>query len=162
MANGMIDKAIQQLFKQSVKIVKLWQNASPESAFLPQKISVDLTPYNLILMIFKSYVSYEYKLSALFDKGDAAVICINSSGLGINRGGLFASNRIIESSDNTGIMVGKGVYLPTAGTSSTDRNDSLLPFEIYGIKILTGGGSKFITKLRSLFSFWGRRCAACL
>lgn len=117
-----------------IEMELLWENAAPTSQFAPQTIEVDLSNYSMIIMTFKSYVSYDYKgLTAIFKKGDAAVVCVNSSGSGINGGALWASNRIITASDDNGITVGQGTYVPYSGTPAV-RNDSLLPYQIYGIK----------------------------
>ena len=112
----------------------LWENASPTSAFEPHTIEVDLSDYSTIIMTFKSYVSYDYKgITTIFKKGEAAVVSVISGGGSQNTGALWASNRLITASDDNGITVGQGTYMPYTGSAAV-RNDSLLPYQIYGIK----------------------------
>lgn len=112
----------------------LWENASPTSAFEPHTIEVDLSDYSTILMTFKSYVAYDYKgITAIFKKGEAAVVSAISGSGSQNTGALWASNRLITASDDNGITVGQGTYMPYTGSAAV-RNDSLLPYQIYGIK----------------------------
>ena len=47
MANGKIDKALQQCLKDSMKIKRLWKNASPNSSFAPQGLTIDITGFNI-------------------------------------------------------------------------------------------------------------------
>lgn len=120
---------------EGFKMKKLWTNPNPTIAFDAQKIDLDLKEYDLILMTFKIYVSYTHKGTvAIFEKGDTAIVSGNTGSQGVNSGQLFAVNRIISEVSDTGITVDKAVYLPYSGSAAT-RNDCLLPYQIYGIKL---------------------------
>ena len=133
----------------------LWENAAPTSEFAAQTIELDLSEYSTIIMTFKSYVSYDYKgITAIFKKGDAAVVCLNSTTSNINAGSLYAANRLIEGSSDSGITVGKAVYMIGTATAVTG-NGSLLPYQIYGIKGIQSNLPNYIT-----FSIGGTSCTA--
>lgn len=50
-----IDKSVQNLIKMTnakVTITKLWENASPTSAFANQTLTLDLSSYDLVIILF--------------------------------------------------------------------------------------------------------------
>ena len=144
MANGKIDKALQQCLKDSMKIKRLWKNASPNSSFAPQGLTIDITGFDIIRIVHKTYTNGTLWAEITDDTPVAAL----DGGYGILIFGAFCQSG--SSTSTRGYSVsrryakenGQLVFRDAAVTKElTTANDSkqCIPLEIYGIKIIGGG-----------------------
>lgn len=151
MANGKIDKALQQLFKQSVKLVKLWENASPTSAFPAQKININLAGYDDIITFFKPSPAWTVN-KAVLGKETALECTLN---IPLNYGVYFILREV--HADSSGATFGDAYNKTATAVTPTKNNGYAIPLEIYGAKLI-GGGYNLIRKARCLLH--GRGCPA--
>lgn len=127
-----IDKSVQNLIKMTnakVTITKLWENASSKSAFANQTISVNLSGYDLIIIIGNTDTSSNTRLVP------PVITKIGLGGIYVNSGG---SRRYFK-------VYSDKVEFDAVYPSSA-IGDSI-PLFVYGIK-LSGGGYG----LRRIFS----------
>lgn len=94
-----------------VQIKKLWENASPTSSFGNQKITMDLSSYDLVLILFK-----------LDRNGRVATPAITPIGHpGLSAYGTNVRYFLVHTNDITFDVV-------------TPNNTTMIPFKIYGMK----------------------------
>ena len=155
MANSVIDKAIQQLFTDGAKTVELWKNASPDSDFPAQTIPMP-AGYDMAAITGSDYATGLIVLK----KGMAGSLMRIGA---IDAATAFWAAQRYITWNNSGLVFDPSyVKYANSATPPSANGAYCKPMFILGIKILTGGGSKLISRLRSLFSFRERRCAVCL
>lgn len=105
----------------------LWTNPSPNSNFLPQTLSINLTDYEWILISIKNQVvSPQYVTTCAIPKiTDDQVIGCPSGQTGSN----YAYSRIINMNNN-----GITFQIARSNYSGYSGNDLVIPFKIYGLK----------------------------
>lgn len=118
---------INTLNKNKIEIVKLWENASPTSSFAGQKISLDLTKYDGVLIYFKARTSSSYvsAIPAIAFKGEKSFVFLSLR---------YMYERDIEAFDDTGITISDSFYFSSYGQSGTTGTDYCIPVRIYGFK----------------------------
>ena len=111
----------------------LWTNSSPTSTFAAQTISLDLSDYEEVEV---EYVDHNVHISTMSQirvkigqSGSMNIMIGNSS---YSSGVPFVANRRF-SVTQTGITFGDGAGTPVSSSLAT-RNDSCIPYRIYGIK----------------------------
>lgn len=103
----------------------LWTNASPQSSFLGQTISLDLSPYKLVLIKIQTrlgsnkYIEYISQIDGLEKH-----VCYPRTQLNL-RGIIVKTNQIVIS-DN--------VFTNSYNGSDTTDNTTQIPYKIYGVK----------------------------
>jgi len=107
------------------KIDLLWQNSSPTSNFSAQTVSINLSGYDRLLLVFVMMKSGDdsYCQGFIVDKSHTKWTC----------GGLYQNtyvSRLVDVSDS-GVTFGSGY------ASSTSNQSAVIPNEIYGIKLKT-------------------------
>lgn len=155
MANSIVDKAIQQLFKDGVKTKDIWENVSPDSDFNAQTIPIS-DEYDLAAIVGNDYTAGVIILGKGVSGSLTRIGAIDSSTA------FWVAQRYITWSNNGLVFDPSYVKYANSSNQPSPNGAYCKPMFIYGIKILTGGGSKFTNRLRSLFSFKERRCAVCL
>ena len=107
-----------------MKMDLLWTNKNPENAFEPQTISLDLSKYKWIFIIFKRDASegegWTRNVSILLKVGKSAHIISEYADVIIRRD-------IISTSENS-INIGSGGII-----NSSSNDNKLVPIYIYGI-----------------------------
>lgn len=153
MAN-LIDNAIQQLFKDGCKIVKLWENASPTSSFEGQRIlwSISEKGYDTVIVVDNYGKLHFATIDAAGPVGVTTVNGNESSSSRIYARRFYPRLNYIEFTDSYNIDEWNS-------TVNTYANTTNIPVEIYGIKSLWGGGHSTIARLKSFFSIRERRWA---
>lgn len=135
MANGKIDKAIQQLFKQSVKLVKLWENASPASAFVAQSIKTNLSGHDFIGIVFRLNTSNNRQVTT--------AVAPLSSGQGeitLAQGGSPYMVQYYRPFTLTASSVDfNHGFLGYPSKSEVQNDAAAIPLKIYGAKLIGGG-----------------------
>ncbi len=129
---GKIDKALQQLLKQSIKIMKLWENASPTSAFAAQKIKLNLSGHDFIWVIFRLNTSVNRQVTT--------AVAPLSSGQGeitLAQGG---SPYMVQyyrpfTLDASSVDFSHG-FLGYPSRSETQNDAAAIPLKIYGVKLI--------------------------
>ncbi|MGN1167200.1 MAG: hypothetical protein ACI4S2_12335 [Lachnospiraceae bacterium] len=118
---------------EGVSIDKLWENASPTSNFASQTISLNLTDYDFIIVVFRYSIASNKYISAMAP--------INHDGVGnqvfgsfaIGEGGaMLAHWRQTSEVSDTKITFMDG-YKSTANSNAVD-NSYCIPVEIFGGK----------------------------
>lgn len=121
-----IDIGMQNLIKMTnakVALTKLWENASWTSAFANQKITLDLSGYDYVMVIFNQNISSNTRMTS-------PIISPAANGGGI----INAADGSRRYFTNNYTFVNFDVVYPAGGTSNC------IPLFIYGIK-LSGGGT---------------------
>lgn len=108
---------------KGIGAAKLWENASPDSAFAAQTLSVDWTPYDFILILYSQLTSWPDR--------DASTIASTASE-GAVLSGVWGSegtamHRLCE-------FVTGGIAFNAAYYNTKVNNDACVPRFIYGIK----------------------------
>lgn len=110
-------------------VTSLWTNASPNTAFEAQTISLDLTNYSILLIKTRATSSYAVRYLTLIGKGNEYGVMVP--------GVPYVNYRRMQFND-TGISIQDVQYYATYGnTSTTALNNYCIPEAIYGIN--TGG-----------------------
>ena len=128
-----IDSSIQNLIKMTnakVALTKLWENASWTSAFANQKITLDLSGYDYVMVIFNQNTSSNTRMTP-------PIISPAANGGGI----INAADGSRRYFTNNYTFVNFDTVYPANGTANC------IPLFVYGIK-LSGGGYG----LRRIFS----------
>lgn len=129
-----LNAALNKKINDKVDIVKIWENASPTSGFLPQTISLgDLNSYDKIVIISRYYTEQAYGYS-----GAPVIIDVSSGSKGRlmnfdNSGGSswYLSSRSFNVNTD-GVQFG-GSYVTSNGTNSQNNSYSI-PIVIYGVR----------------------------
>lgn len=129
-----MDKSIQNLIKMTnskVAITKLWENASPSSAFVAQNLNIDTSGYDILVCVCNLNTTYNQRFVpwAMTVLGNSA-FCVYTN---IGRTMTWESKTTID-----------------IGGTSTGKATDIIPCYIYGIK-LSGGGTRLTRFIKSLF-----------
>ena len=141
-----IDIGMQNLIKMTnakVALTKLWENASWTSAFANQKITLDLSGYDYVMVIFNQNTSSNTRMTP-------PIISPAANGGGI----INAADGSRRYFTNNYTFVNFDAVYPAGGTSNC------IPLFIYGIK-LSGGGVRlktYLQRLKTLCGHFARRC----
>ena len=134
MAN-LVDSAIQQLFKDGCKVVKLWENASPTSAF----------PYQTVPITG----DYDQVIVNGYDETTGAIIASLNQPSAISRIAQVGAATASWLAQRPIRYTGAGVTFDETDVKYTDRpgpadikNAYCVPYQIYGIKLLGGGNTQ--------------------
>ena len=107
----------------------LWQNSSVSSGYSSGTISLDLSEYALVYVRVLSLVTTTLRyFNILLLKGGGITICSGMGNYSANR----SVSRYIEAT-NTGVEFKPTYYSETYATTE-QRNDMLVPYQIYGIR----------------------------
>ena len=137
-----LDTALQQLITaatERVEVKLLWANASSTSAFANQKITLDLSGYDYVMVIFNQNTSSNARMTP-------PIISPAANGGGI----INAADGSRRYFVNNYTFVNFDVVYPASGTANC------IPLFIYGIK-LSGGGTRLTRFLRRLLKRGGVR-----
>lgn len=139
-----IDKSVQNLIKMTnakATITKLWENASWTSAFANQKITLDLSGYDYVMVIFNQNVSSNTRMTP-------PIISPAANGGGI----INAADGSRRYFTNNYTSVNFDTVYPTNGAANC------IPLFIYGIKLSGGVRLKtYLQRLKTLYKH-ARRC----
>lgn len=117
-----------------VSITKLWENASPTSAFLSQKITLDLSEYEYFLFGFELDTSkgeVYYQIVSKFNGSDTYLWSIKDMRSSYEP--LFLTRAV--SAHDSYAWFGNSNYKPfSQSTASFERNTDLIPVIILGLK----------------------------
>lgn len=127
---SVLDNALQACFKESVKVLKKWTNASPTSNFAAQKISIDLSGFDGVFIGLLS--------SSTATDTEAFCFCENRKSVLPTVQTYYLRTRKITV-DNTGVTFGAGTQYGSDWSDSTN-NGIAIPAEIYAVKFIMGGG----------------------
>ena len=123
----------------AVEMKKLWEKASPVTAFAAQTISVDLSGYDYIEVHYRASAFGTYK-SQVCKVGEIVHLdCVTGSS-GAVEGGYCLSVFRIGTVSNTGIAFSKTVLIKQHGSDKAvfeENNSYAVPTRIFGIKGVT-------------------------
>lgn len=130
---SIIDNALQTLFGWSRKTLA-WQNAAPESSFVGQKISIDLTDAESVRVKFieqNGAAATQDRRNIIYQECP-----INADGIVIGIGAFSTgkATTIAErkfSVDETGVAFNSAYYRVVDTTTGTTGNDTYVPLAIY-------------------------------
>lgn len=118
----------------------LWENASPNSTFAGQTISLDLTPYDYIEIETQNYASKNLNNATYKAKvGEYIQFVGMGGGNGFNSSTLFlegASEVLVRHAkvDSNGIQFADGQSATSGGNWSSGVKGACLPIRIWGVK----------------------------
>ena len=113
----------------------LWTNSSPTNAFAGQTVIVD-TNYDEYEIVYTGYTAQsQYKKTERLSESDGALTFITGS-TGQESGSMYVFKRLVSIASN-GISIGE-VYSATGSANWTryTANTGIIPYKIYGIKVL--------------------------
>lgn len=114
-----------ETLEQGVTMKLLWENPNPTSSFAAQTVELDLSEYDKVLVIFKSYNTQEQYISVICKK-DINTRCSYLWDASY----IYLRNITPKSS---GVTFGDCYYGKLLQSMAT-QNTGLIPIEIYGIK----------------------------
>lgn len=128
---AVIDNAVQALFKMAHKEL-LWENASPESEFQEQTLSVDTSGYDMIAVSFRGKASKVGNVG-----GGTAIVAVKEEGASViseNSGYIY--NRSVYWESDANIKISNCRRVVTYGNASNrdEINYVTIPIAIYGIR----------------------------
>lgn len=137
-----VDKALQQavaMYLGCTRLVKLWENASPTSLFAAQTVSMDLSGYDAVAVVFEvtNDQAYEFVECCRINHNGVASVIRNTASANISSGSIGAHLRKYEVV-TSGIYFSGNVY--SHANSYSTNNSGCIPLAVYGVK-LSGGGS---------------------
>ena len=140
-----IDIGMQNLIKMTnakVALTKLWENASWTSAFANQKITLDLSGYDYVMVIFNQNTSSNTRMTP-------PIISPAANGGGI----INAADGSRRYFTNNYTFVNFDTVYPANGTANC------IPLFVYGIKLSGGVRLKtYLQRLKTLLRYFARRC----
>lgn len=110
-------------------MVLLWTNPNPNSSFLPQTVSVDLSGYSYIVL--DAIAGINTSASPQDGNFHATFTVLKDNKTNVNAA-LYGGGRTVArdvTATDSGVAFGDGVF---PGTSV--NNDMMRPYKIYGIK----------------------------
>lgn len=107
----------------------LWENASPTSDFAKQTLSIDLSEYNYVCITFNIAPDMGGFAESQFAK-------VNGEGFFVN----FVCQSILcrqGRASNSGVWFDNGGYVTLTTGAYTNKNTSMVPLRIIGIKVIS-------------------------
>ena len=111
-------------------MTKLWENSDPSVAFAPTNISLTSSDYDVLLWVFRTYISTMREISIISTKGSGTFISIDEDAPNNKR---VTRNRVITRNSDTSFGIAN-CNSQIEGNASYVTNDSLVPVIVYGIK----------------------------
>lgn len=130
---SVLDNALQQIWKDGIKLVEVWRNASPASSFAAQTIPIDMSQFDIALAIFNISATMQRKVSAISPVGwygEAQWI----GNIGSEYTTAYFTRMYICRKSEIEFNDTNRRQVDTDSIS----NNNLIPYAIYGIKILEG------------------------
>lgn len=140
-----IDKSVQNLIKMTnakVTITKLWENASPSSAFAPQTLTIaNLSSYQSYMILYRFHTTLDMNLTESAEVGAGTIMNMCDAGSIYRRNVTYQAN---------GLTISGISGTRVSGAADITDNKYLIPAKIYGIKS-SGGGTRLTRFIKSLF-----------
>lgn len=116
----------------------LWTNSNPDANFAPQTISLDFSKYTHVLVVARYLAASDSHYGTATKT--SSIVPINERGILLQP--LWYSTVRSFKASNSSIEFGNAATYATYGSSSLSvRNESCIPYKIYGIKSSLGGGA---------------------
>lgn len=116
-----------------LKIDKLWQNSSISSPFAPQTITLDLSKYKFVQVLFKMATDESYvECAETLPFTDNTQLTSMFQSYSSSFGG-FTAFREIVNVKKTGINFGEAKQVTSISSYSTNNN-LMIPYIIYGVR----------------------------
>ena len=107
-------------------LTKIWENASPTSAFTAQTLTINtLSNYDWYVIIYKFYTTLDYVLMGFGAVGNDTIINMADAGSVYRRNVEYSTNNLMISGVN-------GTRI--SGAADISDNKYLIPLMIYGVK----------------------------
>jgi hypothetical protein len=107
-------------------LTKIWENASPTSAFTAQTLTINtLSNYDWYVIIYKFYTTINYALMEFSAVGNGTIINMADAGSVYRRNVEYSTNNLMISGVN-------GTRI--SGAADISDNKYLIPLMIYGVK----------------------------
>lgn len=111
----------------------LWTNPSPTSSFAEQTVSLNLSSYKAVYIVYKLFANQQYNVTGQIVYLNDQTITISASGsAGFFSGALTLMARV-ASMASTGVHFSAG-SLGSVSTNWAVDNRPIIPWKIYGIK----------------------------
>lgn len=142
MAESILNKALQNSMQDQVKEVEVWENASPDSSFPEQSITVDLSKGDRVKVLYRTALSVDparYENTAECQVGENGMIqhTLNVGTAGMTK--YFLQRTFKTMSNKISFAVARSAAV--GSTDSDDNNAYCVPVKIFLIKNIVGGGN---------------------
>lgn len=111
----------------------LWTNSSPTSSFAEQTVSLALSGYRAVDIVYKLFANQQYDVTGQIVYLNDQTITISASGSAGFFSGAITLMARAASMASTGVHFSAGSLASTSTTWAVD-NRPLIPYKIYGIK----------------------------
>ncbi len=143
---SVLDNALRALFVNGCKVEEVWRNASPASTFPAQKITADLSSFDLVVALARMTTTNMREGIAVCEKeGQSQIQFV----LGQNKAPYITNRYRGLTASNNGVQFNDG-YLAYSSAAEEAYSTVVIPTVIYGIKLL-GGGYRIARFIKSLF-----------
>ncbi len=118
----------------STRLVSLWTNSAPTSAFGPQNVQLSSSDYDYLIWIFKFHRSTNRQKSVMCLKGAGAIA---DMAWDYGAGGTYylaEYYRQVNCTDNTHYAIGDDYVRYNGWTNTGTDNNYLIPIAVYGGK----------------------------
>lgn len=132
------NQALQNLIlmnRKKIEIEKVWENASPTSAFAVQDVSLDLNDYDFVRIRFNvSTTSTSYTMGLCAVDGTNALVSSLYNTLYVLGGNRIGNCYRYVTVNKTKITFSNGLSKDSVDTNPITRTNMMIPVEIYGVK----------------------------
>lgn len=143
---SVLDNALRALFVNGCKVEEVWRNASPASTFPAQKITTDLSSFDLVVILSRLTNENVREGLAMCEKnGQSQTQFV----LGQNKAPYMTSRYRGLTASATGVQF-NAAYMAKSSQAESQDNTAAIPVVIYGIKVL-GWGYRIARFIKSLF-----------
>lgn len=111
----------------------LWINPNPTTAFNAQTISLDLSNYDAVEVVYKLYTTQQYDVTGQITYQSNQSVTVSASGTGGFFSGADAPMARTSSMSSNGVHFSAGSLCGGSSTWAVNNN-VLIPYKIYGIK----------------------------
>lgn len=143
---SVLDNALRALFANGCKVEEVWRNASPASTFPAQKITTDLSSFDLVVALARMTTTNMREGIAVCEKeGQSQIQFV----LGQNKAPYITNRYRGLTASATGVQF-NAAYMAKSSQAESQDNTAAIPVVIYGIKLLRGG-YRIARFIKSLF-----------
>lgn len=128
---GFTETYVSNIVKNKLSMELLWENASPASNFSEQNVSLDLSPYDIVLIATKYNTGANYEDMTLVKIGSQAIIRQFASASAASS--TYASRNVTAGKQYVKFTSASAKSIASSA-AGTENDGAVIPVRIYGIK----------------------------
>lgn len=113
------------------RVFKIWTNPNPNSSFTAQTISIDISAYDAVEVVFRASTSSETRVVGIAHKDGNDYNVLNFSF--VTTSGVMTIERRAITATANGVAFSANTHKALNATTSSTNNTYLIPYEIYGV-----------------------------